>query len=247
MFEGSLIKHNRTKTPAGMAIAFVGQVSALTLGILVPLVYTDHLPAFTTPALIAVPKGKPDPGPAEIKPAGPRGAQVVRPRGPSPFVAPVRIPEKVPMLIDQPSSASSAPYVPGGTSEGATGAPGLPLPIPNVATPAPKAPEPKPVSAPQAIKRLRVGGAVQAAQIVKRVVPIYPAFARQARIQGTVKLIGVIATDGTVQQLHVLSGHPLLVQAALDAVRQWVYRPTLLNGEPVEVEAPIDVNFTLVQ
>jgi protein TonB len=121
----------------------------------------------------------------------------------------------------------------------------LPLPLESVSPPTPKAPEPK--APPPAIKRLRVGGAVQAAQIVKRVIPIYPALAKQARIQGSVKLIGIIATDGTVQQLRVLSGHPMLVQAAVDAVRQWVYRPTLLNGEPVEVEAPIDVNFTLAR
>jgi protein TonB len=243
MFEESLIKNNRTKTPAGMVIGVAGQVSAIGLAVLIPLVYTDHLPAFSTPASIAVPKGKPDPAPAEIKPTGSRGAQVVRPKGPSPFTAPRRIPDKVALLIDQPGTASNAPYVPGGIGDGAASAPGLPLPIDQVAPPTPKAPEPKP--SPPAIKRLRVGGAVQAAQIVKRVIPVYPALAKQARIQGTVKLIGVIATDGTVQQLHVLSGHPLLVQSALDAVRQWVYRPTLLNGEPVEVEAPIDVNFTL--
>jgi protein TonB len=245
MFEGSLIKKDRTKTPAGMVIAIAGQVSAISLAVLIPLVYTDHLPAFTTPASIAVPKGKPDPGPIEIKPAGQKGAQVVRPKGPTPFVAPVRIPEKVSVLIDQPGAASNAPYVPGGIGDGAASAPGLPLPLDSIAPPVPKAPEPK--AAPPTVKRVRVGGAVQAAQIVKRVIPLYPALAKQARIQGTVKLIGVIATDGTVQQLRTISGHPLLVQAALDAVRQWVYRPTLLNGEPVEVEAPIDVNFTLAQ
>jgi protein TonB len=245
MFEASLITKKRTKTPTGVVIAVLGQVSAISLTVLIPLVYTEHLPAFTTPASIAVPKGKRDPTPAEIKPAGPKGAQVVRPKGPSPFIAPVRIPEKVAVLIDQPGTTSKAPYVPGGIGDGAASAPGLPLPIEKVGPPAPNAPEPKP--APPAIKRVRVGGAVQAAQIVKRVIPVYPALAKQARIQGTVKLIGVIATDGTVQQLHVLSGHPLLVQSALDAVRQWVYRPTLLNSEPVEVEAPIDVNFTLAQ
>jgi protein TonB len=228
-----------------MVIAVAGQVSAIGLAVLIPLVYTDHLPAFTTPASIAVPKGKPDPAPAEIKPAGPKGAQVVRPKGPSPFTAPVRIPDKVPVLIDQPGTAANAPYVPGGIGDVAASAPGLQLPIENVPPPLPNAAEPKP--APPAVKRVRVGGAVQAAQIVKRVIPVYPALAKQARIQGAVKLIGVIATDGTVQQLRVLSGHPLLVQSALDAVRQWVYRPTLLNVEPVEVEAPIDVNFTLAQ
>jgi len=90
-----------------------------------------------------------------------------------------------------------------------------------------------------------VGGDVQAAKLIKRVVPVYPRPASEFRISGTVHLLGIIAKDGTIQRLQVLSGHPLLRQAALDAVSQWVYRPTVLNGQPVEVEAPIDVIFTL--
>lgn len=90
-----------------------------------------------------------------------------------------------------------------------------------------------------------VGGDVQAAKLIKRMVPAYPRAAIQTRISGTVHLLGIIAKDGTIQRLQVLSGHPLLRQAALDAVSQWIYRPTILNGQPVEVEAPIDVIFTL--
>ncbi len=92
-----------------------------------------------------------------------------------------------------------------------------------------------------------VGGAVQAAKLLKQVVPMYPQTARQLRISGTVHLLGIIAKDGTIQRLQALSGHPLLRQAAIEAVSQWVYRPTVLNGQPVEVEAPIDVIFTLSQ
>jgi protein TonB len=77
--------------------------------------------------------------------------------------------------------------------------------------------------------------------------PIYPQLARQARVSGTVELVGVIAKDGTVRQLNVISGHPLLIPAAVDAVKQWTYRPTLLSGEPVEVVAPITVHFILGQ
>ena len=88
---------------------------------------------------------------------------------------------------------------------------------------------------------------MQAAKLIKKVVPQYPALARIARVSGTVHLLGNIAKDGTIQRLQVVSGNPLLVQAALDAVRQWVYRPTRLNGEAVEVIAPIDVIFTLSQ
>jgi len=77
--------------------------------------------------------------------------------------------------------------------------------------------------------------------------PMYPPLAKQARIQGVVELNAVIGKDGTVGSLSVVKGHPLLVQAAIDAVKQWRYKPTLLNGEPVEVQTTIDVNFTLSQ
>jgi protein TonB len=97
------------------------------------------------------------------------------------------------------------------------------------------------------VTRTRVGGAVQAAKLVNRVQPIYPPLARQTRISGTVRLHAIIGKDGTVQQLQVESGHPLLVQSALDAVKQWRYQPTLLNGEPVEVDTEIDVIFSLAQ
>jgi len=81
--------------------------------------------------------------------------------------------------------------------------------------------------------------------IVHRVVPAYPPLARQARISGVVQLLGIVGTDGRIKELHVISGHFLLVHAALDAVRQWVYRPTLLNSEAVEVVAPITVTFIM--
>ena len=88
---------------------------------------------------------------------------------------------------------------------------------------------------------------VQTAKLVKKIIPEYPPLAKTARISGVVHLLGVIAKDGTIQNLQVIGGHPLLARAALEAVRQWVYQPTLLNGQPVEVIAPIDVNFTLGQ
>jgi protein TonB len=83
------------------------------------------------------------------------------------------------------------------------------------------------------------------AQLLHRVEPVYPPLARQTRISGTVELTGVVGTNGRIRELRVVSGHPFLAAAALEAVRQWVYEPTLLNGEPVEVIAPITVNFRL--
>ncbi len=85
------------------------------------------------------------------------------------------------------------------------------------------------------------------AMLVRKVIPEYPPLARSARISGVVRLIGTIGKDGTIRDLQLVSGHPLLSRAALEAVRQWIYRPTLLNGNPVEVIAPIEVNFTLGQ
>lgn len=111
-----------------------------------------------------------------------------------------------------------------------------------VVAPAPNA-TPREVSAPG--NAIRVGGNAQAAKLIRQPRPAYPPDAKAARIQGVVKLMAVIATDGTVRQLDVISGHPLLVTAALEAVKQWVYSPTLLNDNPVEVQTQIDVNFTL--
>jgi TonB family protein len=108
----------------------------------------------------------------------------------------------------------------------------------------PPAPQSAPSSTPQ---RIRVGGNVQQANLITKVTPAYPALAKDARIQGVVHFAVAIGKDGTVQNVEVLSGHPLLVPAAMEAVKQWIYRPTLLNGNPVEVITTVDVTFTLSQ
>jgi len=81
--------------------------------------------------------------------------------------------------------------------------------------------------------------------LIYRVQPQYPPLARQARVQGIVVLRAVISRDGKIENLQVIGGHPLLVKSAMDAVRQWRYRPYYLNNEPVEVETQVTVNFTL--
>jgi protein TonB len=131
--------------------------------------------------------------------------------------------------------------MPGGTPGGVIG--GIISNIPVAAPPPP--PVVKPVEAKPVIQRLRVGGNVQEAKLTKKVVPAYPALARSARISGVVRFNAVIGIDGHIQNLQLVSGHPLLVPAAQAAVSQWVYQPTLLNTEPVEVMTQIDVNFTL--
>src|SRR5207302_1422947 len=97
------------------------------------------------------------------------------------------------------------------------------------------------------VQRIRVGGQVQQANLIRQPKPVYPPLAKQARIQGVVRFNAIIGKDGTIQNLTLISGHPLLVPAAQEAVKQWLYKPTLLNGEPVEVATVIDVNFTLSQ
>ena len=92
---------------------------------------------------------------------------------------------------------------------------------------------------------IRVGSNVQQANLLQHVEPVYPPLARQARIQGVVKFTVIIGKDGLMQQIKVDSGHPLLIPAAQEAVKQYKYRPTLLNGQPVEVQTTVDVAFTL--
>jgi TonB family protein len=94
-------------------------------------------------------------------------------------------------------------------------------------------------------QRLRVGGEVMKAKLVQQVEPVYPPLAKNARIQGTVRLQVVISPEGSVDEMTVMSGHPLLVQQAMEAVRLWRYEPTLLNGAPVSVVSTVDVLFSL--
>jgi protein TonB len=94
-------------------------------------------------------------------------------------------------------------------------------------------------------QRIRVGGDVQANNLIKKVTPLYPPMAKEARISGTVRFTAIIDKAGNIASLQLMSGHPLLVDSAMEAVKQWQYRPTLLNGSPVEVITQIDVNYTL--
>jgi protein TonB len=102
-------------------------------------------------------------------------------------------------------------------------------------------------AAPGSPSVIPVGGRVQNTKLIYQEAPVYPTMAKSARVQGTVELAALIGPDGHIQQLNVVSGHPLLRQAALDAVKQWIYSPTLLNGNPVSVSTTIDVIFSLSQ
>jgi len=104
---------------------------------------------------------------------------------------------------------------------------------------------PPPALRGDAPQRVRVGIGAQEGMLIRRVDPVYPHLARQARIQGTVRFTAIIGRDGHIQNLQLVSGHPLLVEAARSAVAQWEYKPTLLGGSPVEVVTQVDVQFRL--
>jgi len=160
--------------------------------------------------------------------------------------APTVIPKSIAPIRDEPEAPSGAVGVvggvpggiPGGSMGGVLG--GI---IGGVLSSALPPPPPPPKAATP--RRIRVGGQVEQAKLIFNPKPEYPPLAKMARIQGTVRLEAIISKDGTIQDLKVLSGHPLLVKAALDAVQRWRYQPTLLNSEPVEVVTEIDCNFTL--
>jgi protein TonB len=153
---------------------------------------------------------------------------------------PTKIPEKVQMIKEDeaPPPVMSASGVVGGVPGGVPGGQmgGV---IGGIISSAPIVPK---IATPQ---RIRVSQGVTQGMIIRRVQPSYPPLARQARIQGPVVLQAEIGKDGSIQNLHLISGHPMLAPAAIEAIKQWKYKPYILNGEPVEVETTITFNFTL--
>jgi len=137
------------------------------------------------------------------------------------------------------SSPDAAPSEGLGDPNGLIPMPGQPAPVQPLAPPPPR--EEKPLARAPHV----VAAEIQQALLVVRIEPQYPALAKQIRLEGTVQLRAIIATDGTVRSLEILSGHPWLAQAARAAIVRWRYRPTLLRGEPVEVETLITVNFRM--
>jgi protein TonB len=251
MFEQTFVDGTgKTKKSWTVTLAFTLEIVAICIAILIPLIYTEALPKTQLTAFLTAPPPPPPPppppaaAPVKIIKVAPRQFDAGR------LLAPKQIPKDIAMIKEEelpPPSASAGVVggvpggVPGGSAGGVIG--GI---IGSVPTAAPPPPPPK-VEKPATPQRIRVGGNVQAANLIRKVTPVYPPLAKQARVQGTVRFTAIISKDGTIQQLQLVSGHPLLVQAAQDAVKQWLYKPTLLNGEPVEVVTQIDVNFTLSQ
>ena len=248
MFEQTFVnaggKTNKTWT---VLLSFAAQILVIVVAILIPMIYFDALPRNQLSSFLVAPPPPPPPPPPPA--AAPRVVKVIpRQFDAGRLMQPKSIPKEVVMIEELPPPSSGvvggiAGGVPGGTAGGVIG--GIIGSVPTAAPPPP--PPPVKVEKPVTPSRIRVGGNVQQAKLIRQPKPIYPPLAKQARISGVVRLNAIIGKDGTIQNLTVASGHPLLVPAAMEAVKQWVYQPTLLNGEAVEVVTQIDVNFTLSQ
>ena len=251
MFEQSLMDLASTekKRPWTVGLSLLIQAMILGIMILIPLIFTESLSGGKMMTFLAAPPPPPPPPPPPAA-APVHVVKMIREFDDGRLTAPKEIPKEIAMIKEEemPPPSSSGVGVPGGVPGGTPGGSmggvigGIVSSAPSAAPPPP--PPPPKVETP---KRINVGGNVQAARAISRPNPVYPQLARQARIQGIVKLEAVIDESGKITDLKVISGHPLLVQAALDAVRQWRYQPTVLNNVAVQVATTIDVNFTLSQ
>ncbi len=242
MFEDSLVESGgrlRTRQGRTTTVAFVLEILFIGILVLLPLIFTEALPTKQLMTMLTAPPPPPPPPPP------PAAAPVVVKKIQSELDngqlrTPTAIPKKVQMIKEDEPPPSAGPAgvvggVPGGVPGGAMGGvlgsvmSSVPTAVPKAATP----------------QRVRVSQGVSQGLLIHKVQPSYPPLARQARIQGTVVLQALIGKDGNIQNLHVVSGHPMLTNSALEAVKEWKYKPYYLNGEPVEVETTINVNFTL--
>ena len=252
MFEQSMIPKGKRKTGA-LVFAVLGQIVAVGIILLVPLMFVQALPTAELESMLVAPPPPPPPPPPAAAPSAPHHVAPVRKFNVNELVGPRTIPKQVAVIQDIPANMAEASNdvggvpggVPGGVAGGVEG--GILGSIldsgPAIAPPPP--PPPVKAAAPPTPKIIHVGGNVQAALLISGPKPVYPLIAREARVQGTVELKAIIGKDGRVAKVQVADGNPLLVNAALEAVRKWVYRPTYLNGVPVEVATEIDVTFEL--
>jgi periplasmic protein TonB len=221
----------RTHKPWTVALSAIVQTIILLVLILIPLIYTEALPKGMLNTFLVAPAPPPPPPPPAAPVKTVRAPKIIQINK---MVAPTVIPKSVAIVKDD----APVVYQNGGGPDGGTGnllggiiggAGSAPPPPPKPATPA----------------RIRVGGNVQAAALVNQVRPDYPMIAKTAHVSGTIILHAIIAKDGSIQELQYVSGPPLLMKSAMDAVKQWRYKPTQLNGDPVEVDTTISVVFSL--
>ena len=242
MFEDSLLESGgRLKTKRGRTTTFaiILEIGLIGVMVLMPLIFTEALPKQQLMTFLVAPPPPPPPPPPAAAPVH-VVKQIQTDIVNGALRTPTKIPQKIQMIKEDeaPPAMASAGVVggvpggiPGGQMGGVIGGiiSSTPVAVPKVATP----------------QRVRVSAGVTSGLLVRKVNPVYPPLARQARISGTVVLRAVIGKDGAIQNLSLVGGHPMLAPAAIDAVKQWKYKPYLLNGEPVEVDTEIQVNFTL--
>ncbi len=244
MFEDSLIESGgrlKTKRGATTLLSFILQVLLVGVLILIPLIYTEALPKQQLMTFLVAPPPPPPPPPPPAAVPIKVVKQIQSDLQNGQLRTPTKIPEKVQMIKEEeappPVMASGGVVggvpggIPGGQMGGVIGGiiSSTPVAVPKVATP----------------QRVRVSQGVSSGLLIKEVQPAYPPLARQARIQGQVLLQAQISKDGSIENLSLISGHPMLAPAAIEAVKQWRYKPYMLNGEPVAVDTQVVVNFTL--
>jgi len=231
MFEQSLVESTgriRTRSRRYALPSFLLEATLVTTLILLPYLYPAALPRTTLITPLIAP---PPPAPAISN-------QPLNTAAPRPRALEVYAPSHIPTSITPITDVAPGPIVPGVFSLG-PGEPGL------SSVPLPAAPPMPPVHAAKPSGPLRVSAGVASGQLIVPIQPRYPAIAQQARVQGTVVVSAIIGTDGRIASIRVLSGPPLLVPAATEAIQRARYRPWTLNGQPVEVETTINVVFSL--
>jgi protein TonB len=242
VFEDSLFATNVRRSPQrGLAavLSFGVQAVCLSALVLIPLFYTDALPLNALKSFVVEVPAPPGP-PAQPPPTNnhPRPQHESNFQGAT-LLPPNRIPGHAADIHESAAPPPPGPYIPDSTGGTGRGSPLINSLLASNMRPAP--PPPANIQP----KSIRLSGGVTEGLLIQRITPSYPTIARQGRIQGSVVLQAIISRNGTIENLQLVSGHPMLVKAAMDAVKQWRYRPYLLNNEPVEVETQITVNFTL--
>ena len=236
MFEDSLVESSGRLAfgyPWTTVASFVVQIAAIGSLLFLSLIFTDSLP---TQRLIDV---RALPLPPSSAPAPQSAAAGVKTAGRA--ENPLRVPREIPSSIATLREDVAAPGAPKGVAGDILGN----VPVATLYGVMNSIPVTLPAAPRTTVQKVRVSSGVAEGMLVHEVKPSYPALARQARIEGRVLLQAEIGKDGGIENLHVISGHPLLVPATLEAVKQWRYRPYFLNGQPLEVETQIIVNFVL--
>jgi len=245
-------KDKYQKSSVAGSVLFHGVLIAalIVVPLLIPHTLSDRELLITLVSPIAPPPPPPPPAepPAAVVPH--RVKTEIRPVSPEAVVMPAVIPKEIAKIIDVPPPPSTAVIggVPGGMPGAVAGGvlggilSNATASIPPAVAPPPPPPPPPPKAT--ATGPVRVGGSVREPKPIKMVPPVYPVLASRARVSGTVVLEATLTAQGTVSEIRVISGHPLLIQAAIDCVKQWQYEPTLLNGVPVPVILTARVTFS---